>query len=144
MKSDEYIRKARRSLSSASILLKDGDTSGACNRAFYAIHNAARAAISEFCRDDLFVNIKTHSGLISTFSKEFIVNRGWPDSLGRAFKQIEGLRREADYTGADLSVEKTHWAINKAIDFVAVVEEKLRKDLNDHSVQEASTKPTQG
>ena len=32
----DYIAKAKRALASAQLLLDDGDTNGACNRAYYA------------------------------------------------------------------------------------------------------------
>ncbi len=37
--------KARRALASAQVLLAGGDTDGACNRAYYAMHDAAKAAL---------------------------------------------------------------------------------------------------
>ena len=36
MSSDEYMVKAKRAISSAKLLLDDGDIDGACNRAYYA------------------------------------------------------------------------------------------------------------
>ena len=36
MNPEEYMVKAKRAISSAKILLDDGDIDGACNRAYYA------------------------------------------------------------------------------------------------------------
>ncbi|WP_295439099.1 HEPN domain-containing protein [uncultured Thiodictyon sp.] len=45
MSPDEYLAKARRALASARLLLADGDLDGACNRAYYAMFDAAQAAV---------------------------------------------------------------------------------------------------
>lgn len=37
--------KASRAIASAKLLLADGDLDGACNRAYYAMFDAARAAL---------------------------------------------------------------------------------------------------
>ncbi|EGV27515.1 HEPN domain protein [Thiorhodococcus drewsii AZ1] len=42
---DLYLAKSRRALASARLLLADGDTEGACNRAYYAMFDAAHAAL---------------------------------------------------------------------------------------------------
>ena len=43
--STSFMRKAERALASARVLLQDGDAEGACNRAYYAMFDAARAAL---------------------------------------------------------------------------------------------------
>ena len=45
MKAQELLEKATRAASSAKLLLDTGDTDGACNRAYYAMFDAARAAL---------------------------------------------------------------------------------------------------
>lgn len=45
MKPQELIAKANRALASAKLLLDSGDVDGACNRAYYAMFDAARAAL---------------------------------------------------------------------------------------------------
>lgn len=44
MTPQELITKAQRALASAKLLLGSGDVDGACNRAYYAMFDAARAA----------------------------------------------------------------------------------------------------
>ena len=44
MNPEEYMVKAKRAISSAKMLLDDGDIDGACNRAYYAMFDAAHAA----------------------------------------------------------------------------------------------------
>jgi uncharacterized protein (UPF0332 family) len=45
MTARELMAKAERAAESAKLLLEAGDADGACNRAYYAMHNAARAAL---------------------------------------------------------------------------------------------------
>lgn len=44
MNQSELMAKARRAVLSAKVLLDVGDADGACNRAYYAMFDAARAA----------------------------------------------------------------------------------------------------
>ncbi len=46
-----FMRKAERALASARVLLQDGDPEGACNRAYYAMFDAARAALMTLPED---------------------------------------------------------------------------------------------
>lgn len=41
----EFMAKAERAAESAKLLLEAGDADGACNRAYYAMYDAARAAL---------------------------------------------------------------------------------------------------
>lgn len=75
--------KADRACSSARALLALGDVDGACNRAYYAMFDAARAALlasSSPFRPDIG---KTHSGLINAFSEHLIKNGPVSEELGR-------------------------------------------------------------
>ena len=62
----ELMLKAQRALSSAQTLLNDGDVDGACNRAYYAMFDAARAALSgqkfQFERHGYFVADRVEHG----------------------------------------------------------------------------------
>ncbi len=44
MNATELMAKANQALASAKLLLDTGDADGACNRAYYAMFDAARAA----------------------------------------------------------------------------------------------------
>lgn len=112
MTPEDYEIKAIRALASAKLLLADGDTEGACNRTYYAMFDAAHAAL---LRSGAHVNsaeTKTHSGLIGAFGK-YLVKTGLVSSdLGRSFNQVEHIRLLADYTGDPIPVDKVTWAIN--------------------------------
>jgi uncharacterized protein (UPF0332 family) len=45
MNACEWLQKAERALVSARLLLADGDSEGACNRAYYAMFESAQAAL---------------------------------------------------------------------------------------------------
>ena len=46
MNAQELMAKSQRALASAQKLLEDNDGDGACNRAYYAMFDAARAALT--------------------------------------------------------------------------------------------------
>lgn len=97
--------KAERACLSARALLDLGDVNGACNRAYYAMFDAARAALLASgapVRPDIG---KTHSGLITAFSEHLIKNGQVPKEMGRLLKRAEEIRLVADYK--DDSVELT-------------------------------------
>ncbi len=108
------LEKAQRALASAEILLKDGDADGACNRAYYAMHDAARAAL---------LNVgaelpKTHSGLVSAFGL-VIVGQGMIEkTFGAALNRVQRIREIADYTGDGVSVADAEAALGMALKFV--------------------------
>lgn len=124
MNPDELLAKARRALESALILQAAGDPDGACNRAYYAMFDAAKAALVATASDGS--SAKTHSGLISAFSKRFVATGGVARELGKAFNRVGELRQAADYTGAPLPNDKAAWALTQAENFVAAVELLLR------------------
>ena len=45
MTAEEYMLKAQRALSAARLLLDNSEIEGACNRAYYAMFDAAQAAL---------------------------------------------------------------------------------------------------
>ena len=66
--------KADRACASARVLLDVGDVDGACNRAYYAMFDAARAALLASgapVEPDIG---RTHGGLISAFSNHLVKN----------------------------------------------------------------------
>lgn len=95
----DLMSKAERASTSARLLLNIGDTDGACNRAYYAMFDAARAAliVNEPSLERDFG--KTHSGLLNVFSSKLIITGLVPNELGRLLKRAEGVRMVADYKG---------------------------------------------
>jgi uncharacterized protein (UPF0332 family) len=108
------MEKVRRALASAEILLKDGDADGACNRAYYGMHDAARALLLHADAD----LPKTHSGLVTAFGL-VIVGQGMIEKkFGAALNRVQRIRQIADYTGDGVSVAGAEAAVTTALEFV--------------------------
>lgn len=115
--------KAERARVSAYVLLELGDVDGAANRAYYAMFDAARAALLESKAPVEADIARTHSGLIAAFGKYLVKNGPVSKDMGRLLNRAHELRQAADYNIT--SVEQS--------DAVAIVEcaeafiETLRK-----------------
>lgn len=111
MNATEFMAKAIRAASSAKVLLDTGDLEGACDRAYYAMFNAARSALMASgapVQPDIG---KTHSGLISAFSLHLVKTERVPVEYGRIFNRMEELRLIADYKGDPIETEQADWAV---------------------------------
>src|SRR5271155_3328105 len=64
-----YMRKAERALDEARVLLREAKTEGACSRAYYAMHDAAHAALFATGNEAPEAIIKTHHQLIGEFGR---------------------------------------------------------------------------
>lgn len=99
MKAQELMAKAIQATVPAKLLLEAGDADGACNRAYYAMFDAARAALftsGAAIRPEI---AKTHNGLISAFSLHLVKTGRVSVDLGKALNKAEELRLIADYKG---------------------------------------------
>jgi uncharacterized protein (UPF0332 family) len=119
--------KASRALASARLLLDAGDTDGACNRAYYAMFDAARAALAAAATDDEAMIAKTHSGLIAAFSLRFVKTSEFPVELGKVLNAVSELRQAGDYTGLRMPEDKAAWAVTRAEAFLAAIEQLAKK-----------------
>lgn len=117
--------KAHRALASANKLLQDNDSDGACNRAYYAMFDAARAALIASKAPVPPEIAKTHSGLIAAFSLHLVKPGLFPLELGRAFNRAEDLRLVADYKGDSISAEEALWAVQHAQTFLDQVDRRF-------------------
>ena len=89
--------KAQRALASARLLLDSGDVDGACNRAYYAMFDAARAALLSIHAPVPAEVARTHSGLIAAFSLHLVKPGLVSVENGRSLNKVEDLRLIADY-----------------------------------------------
>lgn len=128
MNAQELMTKARRALASADKLLQDGDNDGACNRAYYAMFDAARASLIASKAPVPPEIAKTHSGLIAAFSLHLVKPGLFPVELGRAFNRAEDLRLVADYKGDPITEEEALWALQHAKTFLEEVEKRFTSD----------------
>jgi len=97
LNAQDLLAKAIRAAASAKVLLDLGDADGACNRAYYAMYDAARAALLASGAPVEPEIAKTHTGLISAFSLHMVKTSRVPVELGKAFNRAEELRLMADY-----------------------------------------------
>ncbi len=119
MKPEGLLAKAERALESADLLLSAGDPEGACNRAYYAMFDSARAALLQIAPD--FVEIRTHGGLISAFSQHLVKPGHIPVELGKAINATEDMRVAADYKSEPINLDNAAWAVAEAHRFVVAV-----------------------
>jgi uncharacterized protein (UPF0332 family) len=122
--------KAQRALASAHTLLQDNDSDGACNRAYYAMFDAARAALIASKAPVPPEIAKTHSGLIASFSLHLVKPGLFPVELGRSFNKAEDLRLMADYKGDPISAEDALWTVQQAQAFVEQINQRFMAGLN--------------
>lgn len=113
--------KADRALESARLLLESGDVEGACNRAYYAMFDAARAALIASNAPVESEVARTHSGLIAAFSLHLVKVGVIPVEHGRALNKVEDLRLIADYRGDQVAPDRALWALEQATRFIAAI-----------------------
>lgn len=118
MNAQSLMTKARIACESARALLERQDSDGACNRAYYAMFDAARAALMA-TNAEIPRNIgKTHSGVLTAFSQHLVKNGPVPRDIGRLLKQAEELRLVADYSGDSITLDDARALVEKAESFV--------------------------
>lgn len=115
------MHKARQAVASARALHGLGDMDGACNRAYYAMFDAARAALMRSGAPVGADIARTHSGLITAFGLHMVKTGRLPIELGRAINRAEELRLVADYTGEPVDAEQASWAVKHADLFVSAI-----------------------
>ena len=67
-----FLQRAGISIKSARLLLDAGDTDGACNRAYYAMYDTARACLTWAGIAPERGAFKTHHGLIAAFGSHLV------------------------------------------------------------------------
>ncbi len=118
-------RKAKAALLAAKLLLQAGDADGACNRAYYAMFDAAHAALFALDAENASAPIKTHNGLIAKFGQRVVASGHLAAEFGADLNRVQSLRRLADYSGDPVALDKANWAFERAEAFVAAVGSKF-------------------
>ena len=115
------MRKAERACESARLLLEARDADGACNRAYYAMFDAARAATfdPEDTRDDGAP--RTHAGVLRRFSEKLVVPEHVSRDAGRALRRVQTLRSLADYRDRSVELDNARFAVEQAEAFLKEV-----------------------
>jgi uncharacterized protein (UPF0332 family) len=118
VKAGDLMEKASRAVASSRLLLDAGDVDGACNRAYYAMFDAARAVLIQSGAPVVPEVAKTHSGLILVFSLHLVKTGRVPTELGKALNKAAEIRLIADYTGDEVTAETAQWAVEQTAVFV--------------------------
>ncbi|WP_434718222.1 HEPN domain-containing protein [Paraburkholderia sp. A1BS-2L] len=133
----DFMAKASRALEEARVLLQAEGYEGACNRAYYAMFDAAHAALLGSGVMDK--PPATHSGLIAAFGLKLVNTGAIQPESGRALRQVESLRGIADYGVEAITADKARWAVSQAEDFICVVRQLLSQDLTNKPTEPGSS-----
>lgn len=113
--------KANTAYSSARALLELGDVDGAANRAYYAMFDAARAALlasNAPVEPDVG---RTHSGLIGAFGNYLVKNGPVSKDMGRLLNRAHEVRQIADYKGDSVEPADAKEMVAQAATFIAAM-----------------------
>ncbi len=123
----ELLTRAKRAAASAKLLFDSGDLGGACNRAYYAMFDAARAALLAANAPIKSEAIKTHSGLIAAFSLHLVKPGIISAQQGKALRQVDQIRLVADYSDEEVDSDTAASALGLADSFVDAVSRYIRE-----------------
>jgi uncharacterized protein (UPF0332 family) len=94
----DFIKIARSAAREAHMLLDGELPRGAISRAYYAMFDAAQAALAAI--DESLTEAKTHRAILNRFSKHVVKERGMSVELTQILYRASELRMTADY-GSD-------------------------------------------
>jgi uncharacterized protein (UPF0332 family) len=117
VKTEDLMAKAVQAAQSAQALLDREDADGACNRAYYAMFEAARAALVAVGHQIG----KTHQGVLNAFNEHLVKDGPVSRELGRLLKHAEALRYVADYSDNAVDLADAREMVEQAKRFVAAV-----------------------
>jgi len=126
MTPEALLEKAERALASAQLLYAHGDYEGACNRAYYAMFDAAKSALTQISPDVGISASRTHNGLITAFGLHLVKSGKIEAQYGKSLNRAQTLRQLADYTGEPISAESVQAMIHDADLFLQKIASKLR------------------
>jgi uncharacterized protein (UPF0332 family) len=119
------MRKAERARISAELLLAEGDLDGACNRAYYAMFDAARAVMMATATRFDPSTTKTHGGFIAVFGQEMVRTGRVSVEMGRLLNRAHEIRLVADYRGEAVMEEDATELVTQAAHFI----DEMRKTI---------------
>ncbi len=89
---DSLLKRARRYVKSAGILLKEGDYESSVSRTYYAMFYCAQAML--LTKD---LSFSSHKGVISAFGEHFVKAGVFPREMGRELNRAFEKRQIGDY-----------------------------------------------
>ncbi len=108
---NDFWVKAVRAAGTARAALQMGDTDGAVSRAYYAMFDAAKAALESI--DAALIDAKSHDVIIARFGQHVVLGQGLDRDLGRALNSGQDLRNVADYDRKPDSQEEASQMIER-------------------------------
>lgn len=114
------MQSARERLADAQKIVEVTHPALIVSAAYYAMLNAARAALSEH---GLFA--KTHSGTWTLFSERFVATGAFDREVFGFTGRAQEARQEGDYQAKPLSPELARELLDAADRFIAAVEHML-------------------
>lgn len=119
-----YFEKALQALRSARALGDFGDPDGSVNRAYYAVFDAARAAL-QACGHEEAATGRTHNGVHAKFN-ELVVRTGDVDpEIAKVLSRAAQARNMADYQRQSISAEDAALLLADADAFVDTVRRRF-------------------
>lgn len=135
---DALMAKADTACSSARALLDLGDVDGAANRAYYAMFDAARAALLASGAPIAPDIGRTHSGLIGAFGNFLVKNGPVSKEVGRLLNRAHEIRLVADYTGGSVELTDVKEIVEQAETFVAAMRAGFMSEESDGNSDEVT------
>ena len=89
---DSLVKRAKRYIRSAELLLNDKDFESSVSRTYYAMFYAAQAVLLT-----KKLTFSSHKGVISAFGKHFIKTEIFPKEMGRELNRAFEKRQIGDY-----------------------------------------------
>lgn len=124
MTQDDLMRKTEAAARAARLLYEAQDFDGCANRAYYAMFDVARASL--IARHGIATDaIKTHSGLISAFSRLGVKHDGLPVDLGRWLNKAGEARASADYDTRSVNAKTAAVLLLNMDRFVAALSKEI-------------------
>ena len=118
---ESLMAKADTACSSARALLALGGVDGAANRAYYAMFDAARAALLASGAPVEPGIGRTHSGLIGSFGHHLVKNGLVSKEMGRLLNRAHEVRLVADYAEGSVELVDAQDIVGQAEAFVAAM-----------------------
>lgn len=119
-RSEEFMGQAADRLAIARDALASGHIAGAVSVAYYAMLNAARAALSE---DD--EHARTHGGTWHLFHRLYVATDAFDQGLYSLAQRAQKAREQGDYEAVTPPEEDAKRYVEGAADFIAAVEGML-------------------
>jgi uncharacterized protein (UPF0332 family) len=125
------MKKAKEACSDARLLLEQGSPNGAVNRAYYAMFNAARAALLVSGAPVDHNDIRTHNRLIGAFGKHLVKNGPVSRDIGHLLNKTKEVRMAADYDGGFVDSTDARTTVEEAETFVITIRTQFMPDNDD-------------